>query len=431
MHSMRRFFAVLLVLSLVFAGCGGGGTGDVTGDGGTGGDGGGGGGGGGDSNTSLVSTATDYGASVRSAADANEDFVQKSQGLETANFNSMTTNEIKALMNGYYSSVQRWSGAFETMNGVGIELDDTRGRQTFGPLDALKTAKIPIDVIRQVSQYGEDMQREFVTNIVPKLESSDPVKRAEGVREAELLRVKYTVKSVNTTVGTVLSGGAAIAAGVVAKGIFTTGALAIGGPFLAGAAAGLTVKWIWNYCTDDRLLTRDEEGHCAITSGTSKVGQPFPKAMGEGGTLTIDIPGYAPVTIHNFRPPAEGKQMNIDFQPIPLSELPEGTVIEVDYEDIVPTAATCSDIMSVSAYPTPSDPAPGQSVTVTATVFPVISGCQVSFTIEGTDGYSDSDTQSTDSSGRAFFYIPGAEEDVYDLVTVTSNGKTYTVSYTF
>jgi hypothetical protein len=89
-------------------------------------------------------------------------------------------------------------------------------------------------------------------------------------------------------------------------------------------------------------------------------------------------------------------------------------------------------VLYVTATPNPPDPGPYQGVTVTATIFPFVSGCQISFSIVGTDGYTNSETYETDANGQASFYIPGAEEGVHDIVTITaSNGNTYTVTYTF
>lgn len=65
-------------------------------------------------------------------------------------------------------------------------------------------------------------------------------------------------------------------------------------------------------------------------------------------------------------------------------------------------------------------------------MIPVISGCNISFSIVGTDGYSDSKIVATDSNGQATFRIPGASSGVFDKVTIkTSNGKSYIVTYTF
>jgi hypothetical protein len=86
----------------------------------------------------------------------------------------------------------------------------------------------------------------------------------------------------------------------------------------------------------------------------------------------------------------------------------------------------------VTAVPDPPDPAPLQSVTVNATIMPMVTGCNVTFSIVGTDGYTNSGTYPTHANGNASFYIPGGNAGVIDVVTITtSNGKTYTVSYVF
>ena len=96
------------------------------------------------------------------------------------------------------------------------------------------------------------------------------------------------------------------------------------------------------------------------------------------------------------------------------------------------TASSCSEVQFVSATPNPANPAPFQDVTVTATLIPSVENCNISFSIVGTDGYSNSATTTSDSAGQASFHIPGGKEKVVDVVTITSsNGKTYTVTYAF
>ena len=63
---------------------------------------------------------------------------------------------------------------------------------------------------------------------------------------------------------------------------------------------------------------------------------------------------------------------------------------------------------------------------------PPAKGCNIHFSIVGTDGYTDEQTKKSDNNGKATFNIPGAEKGVFDKVTITSsNGKKQIVTYTF
>jgi len=88
---------------------------------------------------------------------------------------------------------------------------------------------------------------------------------------------------------------------------------------------------------------------------------------------------------------------------------------------------------ALSVWASPADPAPDQGVTIHARVNPQVPGVEISFSIVGTDGYTDEETNTTDESGMTTFYIPGGSEDVRDAVTITvvESGLTRTINYTF
>ena len=82
---------------------------------------------------------------------------------------------------------------------------------------------------------------------------------------------------------------------------------------------------------------------------------------------------------------------------------------------------------------TPPDPGPSEMVTMTVKLIPSDSGVEVSFSVTGTDGYSNSGTAVTDANGEISFTIPGGAAEVHDTVSVTvpSRNETGTVEYTF
>ncbi len=55
-----------------------------------------------------------------------------------------------------------------------------------------------------------------------------------------------------------------------------------------------------------------------------------------------------------------------------------------------------------------------------ATINPANTGVTVTYSVSGTDGYFDSGSLQTDSSGKVFFYIPAGESGVTDKITVTA-----------
>jgi hypothetical protein len=84
-----------------------------------------------------------------------------------------------------------------------------------------------------------------------------------------------------------------------------------------------------------------------------------------------------------------------------------------------------------SVTPSPVDPGPGQGVTITACLFPAEAGVPVYFSITGTDGYFNEDTNPTDADGCATFYIPGGAEGVVDHVVVMCGDSVVEVTYEF
>lgn len=109
-----------------------------------------------------------------------------------------------------------------------------------------------------------------------------------------------------------------------------------------------------------------------------------------------------------------------------------GVVAYPDVESVFPGGLT------LDLTPNPADPGPGESVTVTACIFPPRSGVVIDFAIVGTDQFTSSASPATGASGCADFVIPGGAKGVVDVVTVTvktqatvTQAVTSNVSYTF
>jgi hypothetical protein len=104
---------------------------------------------------------------------------------------------------------------------------------------------------------------------------------------------------------------------------------------------------------------------------------------------------------------AEGKVPQI-IEDVDTAEKPVVGVEDTDLEDYDPEALEGKHSLYVSA--SPSDPGPGQGVTVTGRVSPAEAGVKMRLSISGTDGYTNSKDAETDSSGKATLYIPGGAE---------------------
>lgn len=85
----------------------------------------------------------------------------------------------------------------------------------------------------------------------------------------------------------------------------------------------------------------------------------------------------------------------------------------------------------IKITPSPADPAPKQAVTVTITVLNSLHGTAVSYSLSGTDGYSQSGTLYTDQNGQVSFVVPGGAQGVVDTISVTAGSVTAQFTYTF
>ncbi len=207
--------------------------------------------------------------------------------------------------------------------------------------------------------------------------------------------------------------------------------LVVGG----GTAYGLYRLFSW-YTSSDK--SGGETTH--LVSFPWEFDVPIPAFLfGENAKIAISMDDYAPILIENLILPQDDYNIRIEFEAIPFSELDKkdisakSTFSEVCfYQEPVQPGENCNDVMFVVGEPIPPSPAAYQGVTVVATLMPVTQGCDIHFSIIGTDGYSNSATYTSNQNGQASFYIPGAMPGVFDKVTITaSNGASHTVSYYF
>lgn len=115
-----------------------------------------------------------------------------------------------------------------------------------------------------------------------------------------------------------------------------------------------------------------------------------------------------------------------------ITEVVNG-VMSIILTNTDPNAKVTDTSYSLSAWVTPADPGPGESVYAYAQIYPKDAGMDIYFEIAGTDGYSNSETIKTDAEGRASFRVPGGSSGTKDVVTVrlVKTGATRTLSYVF
>lgn len=374
----------------------------------------------------------EYSNQVGNLHDALEDFIQKTQTYETTNFTTQTVAQTKKIVNDYLASGQTFVDVLNKIEQTQQNSKSARLKSASelpcGPVDLIPgdnsglspgLAKAVGDLISETKGEVAAIQKKYDNK-----EIDDETYNAA----LNQLKMQKTTKAVNVGLGAVVGTGASLGAGLII-GAATLPAIAT--VTAVGVVVGTSVTWFANWYSGVKSTNGTTQHY--IVSGKTTVGGKLPVHLLENGAnVTISINGYAPVVLSNFLLPQAGHNKTINITPVKLSDAQAGTQAEVCMLDEVMAASSCSDVEFVNGSPSPQDPAPGQGVTVTATLIPAVQGCSISFSIVGTDGYSDSATKTSNSAGQATFYIPGGAEGVFDMVTITTDGGISSeVSYTF
>lgn len=374
----------------------------------------------------------DYTQQVSNLHDALEEFIQNTQTYETTNFNTKSVAQAKKIVNDYLTSGQNF---VDVLNKIGEIQGSTKSAWLksaadlpCGPVDLIPgdNSGLSPGLAKAVGDLINETKGDVAA--IEKKHDNNEIDDNTYLAAINQLKMQKTTKAVNVGLGAVIGGGASLGAGLII-GAATLPAIAT--VTAVGVVVGTSVTWFANWYTGVKSTSGTSAYY--IVSGKTTVGGKLPVHMLENGAnVTISIDGCAPVVLSNFTLPQAGHNKTINITPVKLSEAQSGSQAEVCMLDEVLTASTCSDVEFVTGSPSPQDPAPGQGVTVTATLIPVVQGCNISFSIVGTDGYSNSATKTSDSNGQATFYIPGGAEGVFDMVTITAgNGVSSEVSYTF
>ncbi len=377
-------------------------------------------------------TVQQFSSQVTDLHDALENFVTKAQAYENAKFASLKAAQSKQIIDDYVTAGEQFVAVMQTIQTTQSQTKSVHLKDgtpiPCGPMDFIPDATSGIspglvknvgDLIAETKGDRDAIQKKF-----------DNKEIDENTYNAALdkLKVTKTVKAVNTGLGAVVGTGAALGAGLI---IGATTLPAIATVTVVGVVVGTSVTWFANWYSGVKASTGVTQQF--IVSGKTTVGGKLPvHLIGQGATVTLAVQGYAPVVMPGFALPAAGYNKKIDITPVKLSDAQSGGTSSVCMIDELMVTGTCTNVEFVTGSPSPSDPAPNQGVTVTGTIIPKVAGCSISFSIVGTDGYSNSATKTTDANGQATFYIPGGASGVFDRVTITSsNGKSSIVSYTF
>lgn len=359
-------------------------------------------------------------------------FIEKAHAFETTDVTTMPIEDVTPFIDAYIQSAQDYLDALNReieiqQSAKKIGFKSTTGGFDCHPVDflpgpdngpGLGLVKAVRDLISETKGDRDVIQQKWLDE-----EIDDNVYLA-AINE---LKIKKPAKVFNVGLGAVLGTGAAAATGLI---VGTATLPAIATIAVVGGVVGTATTWFANWYSG---VNKDGDPQYYMMTGQTSVGESIPLSMfGDNATLVIAVDGYAPVAINEFDLPDPGINKTIEIKGIKLEDAEWGGSTEVCYFEEELAATSCSEVQFVTATPYPMDPGPGQGVTVTASLVPFVEACDISFSIVGTDGYSNSATTPSDALGQASFYIPGGEEGIVDIVTITSsNGKTYTVTYVF
>lgn len=374
----------------------------------------------------------DFSTNVSILHDALENFVLKAQTYENAKFSTLKAAQTKLIIDEYIAAGEKFVKAMTDIQAIQNQNKSLHLKSASdlpcGPVDFIPdaTSGISPGLVKNVADLINETKGDMAA--IQKKFDNKEIDENTYNEACNKLKINKTVKAVNTGVGAVLGTGAAMGAGLVV-GAATLPAIAT--VTVVGVAVGTTVTWFANWYTGVKSTAATTQQY--IISGKTTVGGKLPvHLIGQGATVTLAVQGQAPAVLKNFALPAAGYNKKIEITPVKLGEATSGGSSNVCMIDEVMAASTCSAVEFVTGSPSPVDPGPGVGVTVTGTLIPKVANCSISFSIVGTDGYSNSATKTSNSEGQATFYIPGGASGVFDKVTITSsNGKTYTVSYTF
>jgi len=332
------------------------------------------------------------------------DFVEKEQAFQNFDPSAASGDELFTQLNEYLAASQQFKDGYEQyvqnrenyLSDAGIESSSRpliRAQGTADPQLAIQIGQL----IEQGNARGKTCK-----------ELLDAGKEDEANDCMNQAKKELTAAAFRTGVSATVGGGAAVVTGLaIAAAPISIGVVAATGVTIG---VGVVVGLVWDWCTapsSNRLRAASGELQtCNFSSREAALAGSSTNAIASTslpqgtGKVTINIPGCAPIvktitvgetgahiSVKCIAAGAEGAEVKDAIDETSTTDAPE-----------TPEGATCGNISGVFANPSPTDPAPGQGVTVTATIFPALSGCGVSYSVSGTDGYSDSGSPTTDTN---------------------------------
>ncbi|OVE81849.1 hypothetical protein BVY03_02605 [bacterium K02(2017)] len=238
----------------------------------------------------------------------------------------------------------------------------------------------------------------------------------------------------------VFGGGAGAFGGLLAGSLGAPVLVSVG----VGAAVGLTAGAFFSYCTSGsssnkklKYQTATSGDYCAIATVDTKVvtlpdgskGLIFSLPQGGPGKMCVHLEGSAPICF-STKVDADGNKYTLACLADDDDSAEESNKCQKVTDTPLDVVGTnCSDhVKSISANAVVSG---GAKVTVNTNL--PTTGCSISYSVKGTDGYTQSGSPKTNSSGQISFSIPGGADGVSDTVilTETSSGSSTTIGYTF
>lgn len=376
-----------------------------------------------------------YSSSISDFNAALTNYVVMTQKCEASNFNKMSVNEIENLMHDYITAVEVFIDAYNYTYEFNQNTAKATQNKLSGNCFATVSGGVPLSPVLpyQLGNTIKDANDKTAKNE----EDHDSGKKNDyqykddqhSIVDECLTDLKNIGAASVSATGAVLITASALAAMASPPGWIATATILI----TVGATTGSSVLWYMYSDTEDSGEKKGGKQKYTILTGKTTVGGSIPiHLFPDNSNVVIAIEGYAPVTLKNFKLPKTGINKIIEVEGVKLKDAEWGGTSVVCLSEEKMTTLSCTDVQFVNASAYPANPAPGQGVTVTASLIPIAANCDIKFSITGTDGYSKSTTTASNNSGQATFYIPGGEKNTVDVVNITSsNGKTYTVTYVF
>ncbi|MEK7324298.1 MAG: hypothetical protein AAB217_03460, partial [Chloroflexota bacterium] len=200
------------------------------------------------------------------------------------------------------------------------------------------------DLIKNANQEVRDAVQQYPNWETDTVQAENLVAAIKDIRSRNSFTALRLGVSAFAGVGGAVTTGAAAALIVAGSTTLVVPAvIVIGGATIIGGGIASAIAWWWSApdtkCssggTNKALTLFSDSDVCSFAAGSVGPGNPFPNVFPDpGGTLTISTPGYLPVTITNFQPPADGKQLTIDFPPVPITEDNVGQTITVELTEV-------------------------------------------------------------------------------------------------